>query len=283
MIKNQIKTFTLLSLMTGLLLGAGWIFGSYTGLTIALIVAIAINFGSYWYSHKIILKMYNAEKISEDHYLNDIVEKISSKANIPKPTIYIIKNEQANAFATGRNPENGVIACTEGILKLLDKEELESVIAHEISHIKNRDTLINSITASIAGIISYIAVIARWTAIFGGFGGKNENGGGLIQLIILGIITPLIATLIKLAISRSREYLADTTGAKITGKPDKLISGLKKIHESTQKTPLKKNTSTQSTSHLFIESPFKKTNITQLFSTHPSLEKRIENLKQKQE
>ena len=280
MIKNQLKTAALLGLLSGLLLGVGWLIGGYQGLTIGLIFALGFNFISYWFSDKIVLALYRAKPAGgEYNYLHQMVEQLAMKAGLPKPRVYVIHTPQANAFATGRNPNKAVVACTTGILQLLTKDELNAVLGHELSHIKNRDILVSSVAASIAAVISYVAFMARWAAIFGGFGGRDRNGGNMFELLVLGIVTPLIATLIQLAISRSREYLADASGATLTGKPLQLASALEKIAGSVQHYPFMAHASTTSTAHLFISNPFRNKGLMHFFSTHPPTEERVRRLK----
>jgi heat shock protein HtpX len=275
MIKNQIKTVFFLGLLTGLLLFVGYLIGGSSGLTIGLIFALLMNFGSYWFSDKIVLAIYKAKKAEKKEYseLHSIVENLAKEAKIPKPKIYIIPSETSNAFATGRSPKHSAVAVTEGILKILTKEELKGVLGHELAHIKNRDTLIATIAATIAGVISYVAFIARFAAIFGG---RNREGGNIITLLVLAIITPIIATIIQLAISRSREYIADERGAKISKEPKGLASALLKLEKEAHKKPLKKGN--QATSSLFIVNPFTAKGFVSLFSTHPRTEERVKRL-----
>ena len=274
MIKNQVKTVILLGLLTGLLLGVGQLLGGRQGLFIALAFAIIMNFGSYWFSDKIVLAMYKAQKITRDDNskLFDMVKEVADLADLPMPKLYIVPTHNPNAFATGRNPEHAAVAVTEGILTLLDTNELKGVIAHEISHIKNRDTLIQAVAATIAGVISYIAFMARWAAIFGGMG-RDRDSGGAFELLALAILTPLIATIIQLAISRSREYLADESGAKLTHSPISLANALAKLHKLKKYHPLRFGS--PSTSSLFIVNPFSSRGLLSLFSTHPPVEERI--------
>ncbi len=281
MINNQLKTVVLLGLLSGLLLGVGWLIGGYQGLTIGLIFGLGFNFVSYWFSDRIVLALYRAKPADREEYYNlhRIVESVAERAGLPKPRVYIIDTPQANAFATGRNPQRAVVACTTGILSLLDKEELEGVIGHEISHVKNRDILVGTIAAGIAAVISYIAFMARWAAIFGGFGRDERDSNGL-ELLILGILTPIIATLIQLAVSRSREFLADESGAHVTGKPLALARALEKISGSVQHHPFAPHASTTATAHLFISNPFRNVGWLHLFSTHPPTAERVRRLKQ---
>jgi heat shock protein HtpX len=275
---NQAKTVILLALLTALLLFVGQMLGGYGGLVIAVFFVLIFNGVSYFWSHKIVLMMYKAKEVDEKHAprLYKLVREVVNKANIPMPKVYIIPANNANAFATGRNPEHGIVACTKGILSLLDDEELKGVIAHECSHIKNRDILIQTIAGMIAGVISYVAIMARWGAIFGGFG-RDRDSGNLIHLLVLGILTPIIAMLIQLAISRSREYLADESAAKILGNSNGLTSALAKLSNDAKQHPMQ--IGNQSTAHLFIVNPFKGGFLVSLLSTHPPMNKRIERLK----
>jgi len=228
MIGNQIKTVLFLGILSGILLVVGQLVGGVSGLTIALIFAVLMNFGSYFFSHKLILKIYKAKEASKADYpdLHEMVESLALRAEIPKPQIYIIPKEESNALACGPNPQKAVVAVTKGIMDLLDKDELKGVLAHEIGHIKNRDILISTIAATIASVITYIAFMARWGALFGGFGGDREGGNNIVGLIVMAIIAPLAATLVQLAISRSREFIADETGARLIQK------GAPSCHES---------------------------------------------------
>ena len=273
---NQIKTVLLLGILTAVLLFIGSFFGK-AGLTIAFVFVLLMNFFSYFYSDKIVLKMYRAKEVSrhESPKLYEIVKKITEKAKIPMPKLYIIPSNSPNAFATGRNPEHAAVAATQGILDLLNEEELEGVMAHEISHVKNHDILISTIAATIAGVISYLAIMARWGAIFGGFG-RNRDSGNILELLILAILAPLLATIIRLAISRSREYMADESAAKLLKNSKGLSSALGKLHNNIQHNPLK--IGNEATSHLFIMNPFKSKSLLSLFSTHPDVMKRIKKL-----
>ncbi|MBW2965495.1 zinc metalloprotease HtpX [Candidatus Woesearchaeota archaeon] len=278
--KNQIKTVILLGVLTGLLLGAGQLLGGRQGLFIGLFFALAMNFGSYWFSDKIVLAMYRAKEIkhSDNPELYKTVKEISQLANLPMPKVYIVPTNILNAFATGRNKNHAAVAVTHGILDKLSKDELKGVIAHEMAHIKNRDTLIQAISATIAGVISYLAFFARFAAIFGG--GRDRDRGSAFELLALAILTPIIATLIQLAISRSREYLADEIGAKTIHNPNVLADALEKLEESKKHYSMRPTSTTQATSHLFIINPFRKTNgLINLFSTHPSLHERVKRLR----
>ncbi|MBI5393088.1 zinc metalloprotease HtpX [Candidatus Woesearchaeota archaeon] len=278
MFNNQLKTILFISILTGLLLGIGQLIGGKAGLTIALIFAIGFNGLMYFFSHKIVLFMYKAKEADKIKYkeLYKTVKEIADLAAIPMPKVYIIPTEQANAFASGRNPKNAIVACTEGIMKLLTNEELKGVLAHEISHVKNRDILITTIAATVAGVISYLGAMARWSAIFG-FGSDNDRGSNIIELLVIGILTPLLALVIQLAISRSREYLADESGAKLLGNGEPLARALEKIEASVKHNPMQFGNPT--TSSLFIANPFRSENLFALLSTHPATSKRTAKLR----
>ncbi|MBS3119926.1 M48 family metalloprotease, partial [Candidatus Woesearchaeota archaeon] len=229
MIPNQLKTVILLGALTGLLLLVGGLLGGQNGLLIALIFSLLMNLGSYWFSDKVVLAMYRAREVKDKHSkLYKTVKEVSEIAGIPMPKVYIIPSEQSNAFATGRSPKHAAVAATEGILKLLTDNELKGVIAHEVSHVKNRDVLVSTIAATIAGVISYLAFMARFAAIFGD---RDRNGNSLFQLLAISIITPIIAMLIQFAISRSREYLADNSGAGMLKNSHGLASALEKLEK----------------------------------------------------
>jgi len=276
-IQNQLKTVILLSLLTALLLFVGRLIGGNAGLAVGLAFAIIMNFGSYWFSDKIVLMMYKAKKVTkkEAPQLYDIVKEVSQKAQLPMPAVYIIPTQTPNAFATGRNPKHAAVAATIGILDLLTKDELKGVIAHEMAHVKNRDILIQTIAATIAGVISYIATMAQWAVIFGG---RDDNRGNGIQLLVLAILTPIIATIIQLAISRSREYIADESGARIIQDSKSLASALKKLEAGVKAHPL--GFGNTATSSLFITNPFNARGIISLFSTHPPIDERVKRLKE---
>ncbi|MFC1741868.1 zinc metalloprotease HtpX [Nanoarchaeota archaeon] len=272
------KTFVLLIALTAVLLFVGQLVGGASGLTIAFIIVMIMNVGSYFFSHKLVLFMYKAKEAKQSEYpeLHSMVKEVSHLARIPKPKVYIIPSDSPNAFATGRNPKNAVVACTNGIMHLLTKDELKGVIAHEIAHIKNRDILIQTIATTIAGVISYTAMMARWAAIFGGFGGDRDNDGGILGFLVLAILAPIIALIIQLAISRSREYLADETGARTIHNPHALASALEKLEHGIKRNPLRFGNKT--TSSLFIANPFSARGMFALFSTHPPMKKRIAKL-----
>ncbi len=266
----------LLGALTGLMLLAGRILGGAQGLTFALFFAFIMNFGAYFFSHKIVLAMYHAKEAKKTEYsqLHKIVEEVAQKANVPKPKIYIIPTQTPNAFATGRNPNNAVVACTQGILSLLTTDELKGVIAHEIAHVKNRDILVTTIAATIAGVISYLAQMAQFAAIFGNR--DDRDSGNFLGIIVLAILTPLIAMIIQLAISRSREYLADERGARTIKSSKGLASALLKLDGAIKHNPMQFGSPT--TSSLFILNPFSAKGFTSLFSTHPSTQERIRRL-----
>ena len=278
MIKNQLKTLVLLATLTGLLLWAGSLFGR-SGLVIAAIFAILINFGSYYFSDRIVLFIYRAKPADKKKHakLFHIIEELSKSAEIPVPKLYIVPSNTPNAFATGRNPKHSAVACTEGILELLNEKELKGVLAHELSHVKNRDTLIMTIAATIAGVISYLATVLRFGAMFGG-SNDREHGNNLLGFIFIAILAPIIALIIQLAISRSREYFADETGAKLVKDSDGLASALDKLERGVKYNPL--SFGNEATSSLFIVNPFKASVLLTLFSTHPPVKERIKRLKE---
>ncbi len=275
---NQIKTVLFLGALTGLLLVIGKMLAGSQGMVVALMFAILMNAGAYWFSDRIVLAMYGAKQVDKDELpvVYDIVEKLCARVGLPMPRIYLIPLDSPNAFATGRNPKHAAVALTHGILRLLNREELEGVIAHELSHIKNRDILVATIAATIAGAIMIIADMARFAAIFG-FGRRDdEEGGGLLELLFLAIVAPIAALLIQLAISRSREFLADSTGARISGNPYGLASALEKLEYAASRIPMSSN---PATAHMFIVNPLSAETFMKLFSTHPPIRERIERLK----
>jgi len=272
---NQIKTVLLLGLLAGVLILIGGLIAGTTGLLYGLIFAIIINFATYWFSDKIVLAMYRAKPITkkEAPILYEIVEELIKKTDLPMPKIYIIPTDNPNAFATGRNPKHAAVACTQGILKILNKEELKGVLAHELSHVRNRDILISTIAATLAAVISYIAYMARFAAIFGS---SDREGSNIFEILILSILAPIIALIIQLAISRSREYLADESGAKLmkNGKP--LANALSKLEKASKLSPIRFGS--PATSSLFIVNPFSARGLITMFSTHPDINSRIERL-----
>lgn len=274
---NNIKTMVLLVTLTLILIWAGGAIGGKQGMTIALIFALTMNFVTYWFSDKIVLKMYGAKEVTESQApeLYGIVRRLAQKAEIPMPKVYIIEEEQPNAFATGRNPKHAAVAVTTGIMRILTREELEGVIGHELAHVKHRDILISTIAATIAGAISYLAQMAQWAMIFGGRRGEDEEGGNPIAAFVMMIVGPIAAMIVQMAISRSREYAADEGGAKIAGNPRYLSGALKKLHWASQKIPMEAN---PATSHMFIVNPLSGGGLFKLFSTHPPIEERIARL-----
>lgn len=272
-----LKTIVLMVFLTVFFIFVGSLIGGEYGATVALILALGINFFAYFFSHKIILAMYRARQVTEAEApeLYSIVRKLSQKAGLPMPKVYIIGADQPNAFATGRSPKHGVVAFTTGIMRILSREELEGVIAHELAHIKHRDILISTITATIAGAISYLAQMAQWAFIFGGLRGEDEEGGFPIASIIMMILAPLIAIIIQLAISRAREYAADEGGARIAGNPRYLANALRKLYYASQAIPMNAN---PGTAHMFIVNPLSGKSLLKLLSTHPSIEERITRL-----
>jgi heat shock protein HtpX len=277
---NTMKTVFLMTIMMVLFLLVGNLLGGSTGMTIALIFSLMLNFGSYWFSDKIILTMYKAKEVTREEAprFYEMVEKLAQNAGIPMPRLYIINDASQNAFATGRNPEHAAVCATTGILSGLTNDELSGVIAHELAHVKHRDILTGTIAATIVGTITYIAQMAQWAMIFGGRSSdRDDDGGGLGSLLML-ILAPIAAVLLQLAISRSREFAADAGGAKISGNPLYLASALKKISVQNEYKPLKD--AGPATAHLFIVNPLRGGGISKLFSTHPPVEERIKRLEQ---
>jgi len=278
---NTFKTALLLGLLTGLFVLLGNYLGGRQGMIVALIFAGIMNFGSYWFSDRIVLALYRAQEVGESEApeLLRMVRSLSQRAGIPMPKVYVIPSNAANAFATGRSPQHAAVAVTEGILRLLSPSELEGVIAHELSHIRHRDTLISTIAATMAGVIVMLAHMARWAAIFGGVGGRDQedrDGGGVLGFLFMAMLAPIAATLIQLAISRSREFLADEGSARITRNPDRLADALEKLDYAAHRIPLEAN---PATSHLFIANPLRGGGILALFSTHPPIEQRVARLR----
>ena len=275
---NYIKTGLLLAALTILLVWVGAVFGGPRGAMIAFIFALIINGVSYWYSDKIVLKLYKAKEVPERqfYHLYNLVKELSRSGGLPMPKIYMVENSSPNAFATGRNPEKAVVCVTRGLLELLDENELKGVLAHELAHVKNRDTLIMTVTAAIAGAIMMLAYAARWAAIFSG---RDRRGSGnIISLLAVSIIAPLAAIVVQLAISRSREYAADRQGAYIAKDPMGLAGALGRLSEAAKARPMKE--AAPQTAHLFIVNPFRASFITNLFSTHPPIAERVKRLRQ---
>lgn len=278
---SQLKTVMLLALLSGIIIVLGGAMGGRTGIIIALGLALVMNVGSYWYSDKIVLSMYHARELdpSDAPALHAMVEELATRAGIPKPRVCVIPEEAPNAFATGRDPEHGVVAVTEGIMRILSPEELRGVIAHEIGHIANRDILIQTVAGVMASAIVSIANIMQFTAIFGGSRSDEEGGGGsVLGSILLALLAPLAASIIQMAISRSREYLADDMGAHISGQPLALAGALAKLQSYSQQIPMQRGNA--STAEMFIVAPLFGGGMANLFSTHPPIEERIARLQQ---
>ncbi|HHT9130136.1 MAG TPA: zinc metalloprotease HtpX [Candidatus Brocadiaceae bacterium] len=277
---NYFKTTVLLIALTLLLVWVGSMVGGRQGATYAFAIAIGMNFFSYWFSDKIVLKMYGAKEVSEQDAppLYEIVRELVARAGIPMPRIYVIPTNAMNAFATGRNPGHAAVAVTEGMLNSLKREELKGVLGHELSHVRNRDILISTIVATIAGAIMMLANMARWASLFGGYGGRDEgnNRGGGFAVLFLAILAPIAALLIQMAISRSREYAADKGGALLTGSPLVLASALEKLQQAAMVRPMDAG---QTTAHLFIVNPLSGRSFASIFSTHPPIEERIKRLR----
>jgi heat shock protein HtpX len=278
---SMLKTTALLALLTGLIMLIGGMLGGRGGLEIAFVFAIGMNFFSYWFSDKMVLRAYGAKPLDASNApeLYAIVNELAHSANIPMPRLYMIDSDTPNAFATGRNPKHAAVAVTRGIMRICSREELKGVIGHELSHVLNRDILISSVAATLAGVVMMIGTMARWSAIFGGFGGRDENGrGGLIELLAMAILAPLAATMIQLAISRTREYQADASGAHLTHNPLLLANALRKLESANERIPMAD--ASQATAHLFIVNPLSAGGLSRLFSTHPPIEERIRRLEQ---
>lgn len=278
---NVFKTTFLLSLLTILLVAMGGAVGGQGGMLVAFLLAAAMNFGSYWFSDKIVLKMYNAQEVSREEHpiFYGMIERLSARAGIPMPKVYIIPDDSPNAFATGRNPDHAAVAATEGILRILTPEELEGVMAHELAHVKNRDILISSIAATFAGAISMIGNMLQWGAMFGAGRSDDDDGGGIggmVGSLAMAIIAPIAAMMIQMAVSRSREYLADASGAEICGRPLALAGALRKLHTASQSIPMME--ARPATAHMFIVNPLTGGGLMSLFSTHPPMEERIARL-----
>jgi heat shock protein HtpX len=274
---NMLKTVFLMTAMMILFLLAGYLLGGSTGMTIAFIFSLIMNFGTYWFSDKIVLSIYKAKEVNRETApkLYNLVEELASRANLPMPRVYVIEDATPNAFATGRNPKNAAVAATTGILRILDSNETAGVIAHELSHVKNRDILTGTIAATLVGTITYIAQMAGWALMFGR--NDDDDGGGLSSLALL-IVAPVAATLLQLAISRAREYSADEGGAEISGKPLSLASALAKLQAANKLKPVR--SAAPATAHMFIVNPLSGSGIMKIFSTHPPVEERIKRLQE---
>jgi heat shock protein HtpX len=280
---NTFRTTILLAVLTVLLIWIGDMLGGRQGAIIALLLAGGMNFFSYWFSDKIVIKMYGGQEVSaqDDPELYGLVQDLAQRAGLPMPKVYVLPQDTPNAFATGRNPEHAAVAVTDGIRRILTKRELAGVLGHELSHVKNRDILVSTIAATLAGAIGYLAQMAQFAMFFGGNRDRDDEGGGgnIIGLIVMMIVAPIAAMLIQMAVSRSREYGADEGGAKVTGDPLALASALRKLHMGAQNIPLEVNNATaNATAHMFIVNPLTGHGLASLFSTHPPMEERIARL-----
>lgn len=272
---NTLKTAALLAALSALLLVIGELLGGANGLVFAFVIAVGMNLASYWFSDKIVLRMYRAQEVGDGHPLHRVTARLAQQGGLPIPRVYVIPDASPNAFATGRNPQHAAVAATEGILRLLDEQELEGVIAHELAHVKHRDILIGSVAATIAATIMMVARMAQFAAFFGGGSRDDREGSNPIALLAMVILAPLAAMLIQAAISRSREFAADRGGAEITGTPYGLANALRKIDMTARRIPLDAN---PATAHMFIVKPFTGGGLLSLFSTHPPTEQRIQAL-----
>lgn len=276
---NMLKTGLLLVVLTAIFLLVGDAVGGRSGMVMAFGFAVLMNAGAYWFSDRIVLRMYGAQEVSEAEApeLHGIVRRLATAARVPMPKVYLIPNDSPNAFATGRNPAHAAVAVTRGILRILSRDELEGVLAHEMAHVRNRDILVGTVAATLAGAVMMLARFAQFAAIFGGGGDRDrEGGGGIFGLLALAILAPIGAILVQMAVSRSREYLADETGARFCGNPEALASALEKISHASKRVPLE---ASPATAHMFILSPLSGGGLRSLFSTHPPVEKRIERLR----
>ncbi len=279
---NAVKTTLLMTVLTVLLIFVGNLIGGNNGMVFAFVFALIMNFGSYWFSDKIVLAMYGAKEITQDQHptIFEIVQDLTTRAGLPMPRIYMIDSEQPNAFATGRDPQHAVVAVTAGIMRLMPKNEIRGVIAHELAHVKHRDILISSIAATIAGAITMLANMAQWAMIFGGFGGRSSNDderGNPIAALVMMIVAPIAAMLVQMAISRSREYDADEGGAKISGDPMALAHALRRLEAAKNEIPMQ---ATPATAHMFIINPLSGKSLMNMFSTHPPIDDRIARLEE---
>jgi len=275
---NTFKTVFLLGTLTGLLVVFGNYFGGTQGMMIAFLFALVMNFGAYWFSDKIVLAMYKARQVTEAEApeLVSLVRSLSQRARLPMPKVWIVPSPAPNAFATGRNPQHAAVAVTEGLLQTMNRDQLEGVLAHELGHVTNRDTLISAVAATLAGVIMVLANMARWAAFFGGGRDDEDRGGGILGLLAMAILAPIAALLIQMAISRTREFVADATAARLTKKPLALASALERLQVAAEHIPLDAN---PATSHLFIVNPLSGKSLLRLFSTHPPVEERVKRLR----
>ncbi|MGZ8429252.1 MAG: zinc metalloprotease HtpX [Candidatus Deferrimicrobiaceae bacterium] len=275
---NTLKTGILLALLTVLFIAIGSYVGGQGGMVMAFALAVLMNAGAYWFSDKIVLRMYRAQEVSEAEapQLHAMVHRLATAASLPMPKVYILPSDSPNAFATGRNPQHAAVAVTQGIMRILPPDELEGVLAHEMGHVKNRDILIGTIAATLAGAVMMLARFAQFAAMFGGGDRDREGGGGGLGLIVMAILAPIGAMLVQMAVSRSREYQADASGARFCGRPESLARALEKIAEASKRVPLE---ASAATAHMFILSPLSGRGMMSLFSTHPPVEKRVERLR----
>ena len=280
---NNLKTFFLFALLTAVLVGVGWVVGGISGMIIFLVLAAVLNFSSFWFSDKIALKASGAREVTQDEEprLHAIVDEVANMAGIPKPRVYVINSDTPNAFATGRSANHAAVAVTTGIARILDERELRGVLGHELGHIRNHDILISTVVATLAGAITMIAWMLQWSLFFGG--GRRDSRGnplGIFALLATVILAPIAASLIRLAISRSREYQADATGAQMVHDPEALASALLKLNQGVQMRPMPATGVNQATAHLYIVNPLRGEGLTGLFSTHPPIEERVRRLYQ---
>jgi heat shock protein HtpX len=274
---NTMKTFFLMALLTILLVFVGRLLAGEGGMILAFMFAVIMNFGTYWFSDRIVLRMYRAQQVTEGEQpaLFRMTKELADRGGLPMPKLYIIPSDQPNAFATGRNPANAAVAVTRGIMRILSQDELRGVVAHELAHIKHRDILIGTVAATVAGAVSMIASMAQWAMIFGGGRGDSRGGGHPLAAIAMIILAPLAALLIQMAISRSREFLADEGGAQMAGNPMSLAGALRKLDAAARRIPME---ASPATAHMFIVSPLTGGGLTKLFSTHPPIEERVARL-----
>jgi heat shock protein HtpX len=274
---NTMKTFLLMGILTVMLVFIGRLLGGEGGMIMAFVLAAVMNFGTYWFSDKLVLRMYNAQPVTQAEApdLYQMVQELSNRANLPMPKVYVIPSDQPNAFATGRNPQNAAVAVTQGIMRTLTRDELRGVIGHELAHVKHRDILVGTVAATMAGAISMIANMAQWAMIFGGGRSSDDEGGHPIAGLAMMIVAPIAAMMVQMAISRSREFLADEGGAQIAGNPLSLSSALRKLDAKAHQIPMQ---ASPATAHMFIVNPLTGGGLMKLFSTHPPMEERVARL-----